>query len=353
MRNLLTWSLEIEDNLELVEGMRTDLFKDRVYVITPKGDVIDLPQGSTPIDFAYQVHTNIGHRCRGAKINGKLVTLDYCLNTGDQVEILTVNRGGPSRDWLNPNLGLVRSSRSRSKIKQWFKQQDREQNLEHGKILVEKELKRLGLTNVDLTQLIPTFNLKTIDDLYVGVGCADISIGKFVNKVAEQNIDSLKDEDQLIPEAPAKQKAEDNVTIMGLTSMMHNFARCCNPMPGDPIIGYITRGRGVTIHRMDCPNTLRIKDTERLIKVDWGIAEQTYPVPIQLTAYDRQGLMSDISGVISSEPVRLIDLSLTARQHIVKVNLVLEVAGISELSRVLARLENLPNVMEAARIKPG
>ncbi len=140
---------------------------------------------------------------------------------------------------------------------------------------------------------------------------------------------------------------------MGLTSMMHNFARCCNPMPGDPIIGYITRGRGVTIHRMDCPNTLRIKDTERLIKVDWGIAEQTYPVPIQLTAYDRQGLMSDISGVISSEPVRLIDLSLTARQHIVKVNLVLEVAGISELSRVLARLENLPNVMEAARIKPG
>jgi len=353
MRNLLTWSLEIEDNLELVEGMRTDLFKDRVYVITPKGDVIDLPQGSTPIDFAYQVHTNIGHRCRGAKINGKLVTLDYCLNTGDQVEILTVNRGGPSRDWLNPNLGLVRSSRSRSKIKQWFKQQDREQNLEHGKILVEKELKRLGLTNVDLTQLLPTFNLKTVDDLYVGVGCADISIGKFVNRVAEQNADSLKDEDQLIPEAPAKQKAGDNVTIMGLTSMMHNFARCCNPMPGDPIIGYITRGRGVTIHRMDCPNTLRMKDNERLIKVDWGIAEQTYPVPIQLTAYDRQGLMADISGVISSEPVRLIDLSLTARQHIVKVNLVLEVAGISELSRVLARLENLPNVMEAARIKPG
>ncbi|NLB71442.1 MAG: bifunctional (p)ppGpp synthetase/guanosine-3',5'-bis(diphosphate) 3'-pyrophosphohydrolase [Chloroflexi bacterium] len=353
MRSLLTWSLEIEDNQDLVEGMRSDLFKDRVYVISPKGDVVDLPQGSTPIDFAYQVHTDIGHRCRGAKINGKLVTLDYTLKTGDQVEILTVNRGGPSRDWLNPNLGLVRSSRSRQKIRQWFKQQDRAENLEHGKILVEKELKRLGLPGVDLTQLLPTFNLKTIDDLYVGIGCADISIGKFVNRVGELNADSLKQEDQLIPEAPAKQKAGDTITIMGLTSMMHNFARCCNPMPGDAIVGYITRGRGVTIHRMDCPNALRMKDAERLIKVDWGFTEQTYPVPIQITAYDRQGLMADISGVISGEPVRLIDLSLTTRQHIVKVNLVLEVAGISELSRVLARLENLANVMEAARVKPG
>jgi len=353
MRSLLSWSLEVEDNQELLEGMRTDLFRDRVYVITPKGDVVDLPQGATPIDFAYQVHTDIGHRCRGAKINGKLVTLDYTLKTGDQVEILTVSRGGPSRDWLNPNLGLVHSTRSRSKIRQWFKQQDRDQNLEHGKLSIEKEFKRLGLSDVDLLQLLPYFNLKSVDDLYVGIGCGDIPIGKLVSRIAEQSAGSLKEEEKLIPEAPVKHKASDNITVMGLNRMQHSFARCCNPTPGDPIIGYITRGRGVTIHRMDCPNAMRMNDTERLIQVDWGTVEQTYPVPLQITAYDRQGLMADISSVLSSEPVRLIDLSLTTRQHIVKVNLVLEVAGISELSRVLARLENLPNVFEAARVNPG
>jgi GTP pyrophosphokinase len=353
MRSLLAWSLEVDDNQELIDGMRSDSFKDRVYVITPRGDVVDLPQGSTPIDFAYQVHTDIGHRCRGAKINGKLVTLDYVLKTGDQVEILTVNRGGPSRDWLNPNLGLVKSSRSRSKIKQWFKQQNREQNLEHGKLLVEKELKRLGLEGVDLNQLIANFGLKSVDDLFVGIGCGDIPIGKLINRIGELKADGLTTESELIPEAPAKDTKSDSITVSGLSRMAHNFAHCCNPMPGDPIIGYITRGRGVTIHRMDCPNAMSLKDKERLIKVDWSIVEKKYPVPLQITAYDRQGLMSDISTVLSSEPVRLIDLSMTTRQHIVKVNLVLEVASIDQLSRVLARLENLPNVMEAVRVKPG
>lgn len=350
--SLRTWSLEVDDNQELLEGMQTDTFKDRVYVITPRGEVVDLPQGSTPIDFAYQVHTDIGHRCRGAKINGKLVPLDYILKTGDQVEILTVNRGGPSRDWLNPNLGLVRSSRSRSKIKQWFKQQDREQNLEHGKILIEKEFKRLGLDDVDLNLFLGTFSVKTINDLYVGVGCGDIPIGKLVNRIGELKADSLKSE-ELVLSSPGKIKSDDTITVMGLNRMDHNFAHCCNPMPGDPIIGYVTRGRGVTIHRMDCPNALRIKDTERLIKVDWGVAQQTYPVPLQITAYDRQGLVSDISSVLSSEPVSLIDLSMTTRQHVVKVNLLLEVPGINQLSRVLARLENLPNVIEATRVRPG
>ena len=301
-----------------------------------------------------RLHTGqVGHRCRGAKVRGRLVNLDYQLSSGDQVEILTAKRGGPSRDWLNPALGYAKTTRAQAKIRQWFKQQDRDQNLEHGKILIEKEFKRLGLVGVDLNQLLPAFNLKTPDDLYVAIGCGDIPIGRLINRVAEQKAGSLKDDDQLVPETPGKQKIGDNVTVMGLNRMLHNFARCCNPTPGDPIVGYITRGRGVTIHRMDCPNAMRLNDAERLIKVDWGIVEQTYPVPLQITAYDRQGLMADISAVLSSEPVRLIDLSLTTRQHVVKVNLVLEVAGISELSRVLARLENLPNVMEATRVKPG
>ena len=246
----------------------------------------------------------------------------------------------------------MHNSRSRSKIKQWFKQLDRGQNLEHGKLLIEKELKRLGLIDVDLDQLLVTFNLKTVDDLYVGVGTGDIPIGRLVNRIGELKADSLKSDD-LVVEAPGKRKTDDTVTVMGLDRVAHNFAPCCNPMPGDPIIGYITRGRGVTIHRMDCPNAMRMEESERLIKVDWGTSEQTYPVPLQITAYDRQGLMSDISVVLSSEPVRLIDLSFTTRQHVVKVNLVLEVATISQLSRVLARLENLPNVMEATRVHPG
>lgn len=353
MRGLLAWSQEIEENQEILEGMRSDVFRDRVYVLTPKGDVVDLPYGSTPIDFAYQVHTDIGHRCRGAKINGKLVTLDYTLQTGDKVEILTANRGGPSRDWLNPNLGLVKSPRSRSKIKQWFKQQDRDQNLDHGKLVIEKEFKRLGLGQIDLNEFLDDFHVKTLDDLYVGIGCGDIPIGRLVNRVAELQKEALQKEMELIPSSPSKPAVGDTVMVMGLKGLATTPARCCNPMPGDEIIGYITRGRGATIHRSDCPNVLRVKDKERLIKVDWGTAEKTFPVPLQIKAYDRQGLMADISAIISSEPVRLVDLSMTTRQHLVVVNLIVEVGGINQLSRLLARLENLSNVIEAIRIRPG
>lgn len=353
MRNLLAWSQEVEDNQDLIDGMKSDIFHDRVYVLTPRSDVIELPRGATPIDFAYQVHTDIGHRCRGARVNGKLVTLDYTLQTGDQVEILTVNRGGPSRDWLNLNLGLVKSSRSRAKIKQWFKQQAREQNLEHGKLLVEKEFKRLGLSNIDLNEYVGSFNVRTLDDLFVGIGCGDISMGKLITRIEELSKASLAASDELIPETPRSSADSTSVTVSGLSGMATNFANCCKPMPGDEIIGYITRGRGVTIHRSDCPNALRLQDTERLIKVDWGSATQTFPVPLQITSYDRQGLMSDISAVLSSEPARLVDLSLTTSKHLVKINLIVEIADIAQLSRLLARLENIPNVIEANRIKPG
>ena len=353
LRSLLSWSMDIEESSESSEREHLDVLRDRVYVITPKGDVVELPYGATPIDFAYMVHTNVGHRCRGAKVNGKLVPLDYQLKTGDQVEILTANRGGPSRDWLNPNLGLVKSARTRSKIKQWFKQQDREQNLEHGKMIIEKEFKRLGIGQVDLNQFVDEFHVKTLDDLYVGIGCGDIPIGRLVNRIAETQREPEPETIVVMPTAPAKVRPGATVTVMGLKGLATSMARCCNPMPGDEIIGYITRGRGVTIHRSDCPNVLRVKDNERLIKVDWGMEEKSYPVPLQIKAYDRQGLMADISNVISSEPVHLIDLSMNSRQNIVVINLEIEVGGISQLSRLLARLENIPNVIEAIRVKPG
>ena len=353
LRSLLSWSMDMDEGAEGADRQHIDVLQDRVYVITPKGDVVELPYGSTPIDFAYMVHTNVGHRCRGAKVNGKLVPLDYQLKTGDQVEILTANRGGPSRDWLNPNLGMVKSARTRAKIKQWFKQQDREQNLEHGKLIVEKEFKRLGISQIDLATFVEDFHVKTLDDLYVGIGCGDIPIGRLVNRIAETQHAPEPEVLEVLPTSPAKVKASDTVTVMGLKGIATTMARCCNPMPGDEIIGYITRGRGATIHRSDCPNILRVKDKERLVKVSWGLEEKTYPVPIQIKAYDRQGLISDISNIISSEPVHLVDLSMNNRQNLVVIHLIVEVDGINRLSRLLARLENIPNVIEAIRVKPG
>ncbi len=352
MRNLLAWSQEFEDTQELNDQFRTDSFRDRIYALTPLGDVIELPAGATPIDFAYQVHTDVGNRCRGAKINGKLVPLSYTLKTGDQVEVLTANRGGPSRDWLNPSLGLVKSSRSRAKIRQWFKQQDRDQNLAHGKLLIEKEFKRLGVSDIDVEELAAQFNVKSLDDFYVAVGYDDIPITRVVARLGDMKQAKLGEQPLLIEQAKREEKT-DSVHVMGLSGMLTQMARCCNPMPGDSIIGYITRGRGATIHRSNCPNVLRVKDAERLINVYWGTAEKTYPIPIQISAYDRQGLMSDISGVLAGEPARLIDFSMSSRQHIMKVNMVLEVPDITALSRILARLENLPNVIEAIRVAPG
>ena len=354
LRSFLALRQDDEGAEDLVDTWKSDVFKDRVYILTPQGDIIDLPAGSTPIDFAYYVHTEIGHRCRGAKINGKLVSLDYILETGNQVEILTAKRGGPSRDWLNPNLGLVRTSRARSKIKQWFKQQDRELNLTQGKVVLEKEFKRLGLKSIDLDKIISELGVKTADDLYVAIGCGDIGVGRVVNKLAEMEEDELDTELELeLVEAPAALVPSDTVRVMGLKGIATTMAKCCSPMPGDDIVGYITRGRGATIHRQDCPNILRVSEKERLVKVSWGQPSKTFTVPIQIKAYDRQGLMSDISNIISDENVNLIDMNMKMNLHLADIRLIVGVQGISQLSRILTRLESLPNVFEAKRRRPG
>lgn len=356
LRSVFSWQQEEEDAEDFVDSWKSDVFKDRVYVLTPQGDIIDLPAGSTPIDFAYYVHTEIGNRCRGAKINGKLVSLDYCLETGNQVEILTAKRGGPSRDWLNSNLGLVRTSRARSKIKQWFKRQDRELNLTQGKAVLEKEFKRLGLKHVNLEEILPELGVKSVEDLYVAIGSGDIGIGRVVNKIAEMEEESLEDDFELdldLVEAPTEIMPSDAIRVMGLKGIATTMGKCCNPMPGDDIVGYITRGRGATIHRQDCPNILRVNEKERLVKVSWGQPGKTFVVPIQIKAYDRQGLMSDISNVISDESVNLIDMNMKMNQHLAEIRLVIGVQGISQLSRILTKLESLPNIFEAKRRRPG
>ncbi len=356
LRSMFTWQQEDEDAEDFVASWKSDVFKDRVYVLTPQGDIIDLPAGSTPIDFAYHVHTEIGHRCRGAKINGKLVSLDYALQTGNQVEILTAKRGGPSRDWLNPNLGLARTSRARSKIRQWFKRQDRELNLTQGKAVLEKEFKRLGLRQIEFEEILPALGVKTVDDLYVAIGSGDVGIGRVINKIAELGEDTLEDDFKLdldLVKAPSPLVPSDAIHVMGLKGIATTMGKCCNPMPGDEIIGYITRGRGATIHRQDCPNILRVNEKERLVRVSWGQLGKTFTVPIEIKAYDRQGLMADISKVVSDEAVNLIDMNMKMSQHLAVVRLVIAVQGITQLSRILTKLESLPNVYEAKRRRPG
>jgi len=352
LRRVMEWRQDVDDAQEFVEGMKTDVFKDRVYIFTPHGDIIDLPAGSTPIDFAYHVHTSVGDRCRGAKVNGKLVPLDYELHTGEQVEILTSKTGGPSRDWLNLSLGLVRTQRARSKIKAWFKKQDSEQNVSQGKVLLEREIVRLGLPELDdksLHILAKNFD-RSLADLYEGIGNGDISIGRVVNKL----IETKETDDTLVAVPPTSEVSPTNaVTVLGLKDILTGFARCCNPTPGDPIVGYITRGRGATIHRQDCPNVLRTRDPERLVKVSWGEKVRTYPVPIRISAYDRQGLMGDITTLLNSENVNIVDVQVRVSKNLADLRLVIEVRDIAQLSRILGRMENLPNVLEAQRVRAG
>jgi GTP diphosphokinase / guanosine-3',5'-bis(diphosphate) 3'-diphosphatase len=309
--------------------------------------------GSTPIDFAYHVHTDIGHRCRGAKINGKLVSLDYILKTGDKVEILTAKRGGPSRDWLNPNLGLVKTQRTRSKIRQWFKRQAREQNISQGKVLLERELHRLGLDEINLEQLARQHDYKAVEDLYIAIGCGDIPLGRVVNQLMLEEKD---DEGYLFTTRPKVEpggQSHDTVSVVGLKGLLTTMARCCNPAPGDDIIGYITRGRGATIHRLDCPNMLRIRERERLVRVSWGEPKKTYPVSVQIKAYDRDGLLRDVSTLIAEEGINLGQVRAVVNQNIAAFDLILEVREVDQLTRVLTRLEALPNVLQAHRVRPG
>lgn len=356
LRSLMEWRQDIEDAREFVDSMKTDVFEDRVYVFTPRGDIIDLPLGSTPIDFAYHVHTDIGHRCRGAKINGKLTALDYKLKTGDKVEILTAKRGGPSRDWLNPNLGLVKTQRARSKIRRWFKRLAREQNASQGKALLEKELRRLGLMDVNQERLAREFEFRNVDDLYENIGNGDLPISKVVNHLTLSEKGEEDELDQLVA-SPARSEAAatagESVTVLGLQGLLSTMARCCNPAPGDAIIGYITRGRGATIHRQDCPNILRVEDRERLVRVSWGEPKTTYPVPIRIKAYDRNGLMKDVSTLISDEGINMPRVKVDVNRNLAIFELVLEVRDIVQLSRVLDRLENLSNVLEAQRVRAG
>lgn len=354
LRRLMDWRQDVDDASDFVEAMKSDVFDDRVYVFTPRGDIIDLPAGSTPIDFAYHIHTEIGHQCRGAKVNGKLVSLDTKLKTGDSVEILTAKRGGPSRDWLNPSLEMVRSQRARSKIRRWFKRQDREQNISHGRAQLEKELRRLGIEDVTYEEIAKAEGFGTVDELFMAIGTGDLHVGRLVGEFVEEEVDEVPEELGTEPR-PEQPIASDEISVLGLSGVLTHLARCCNPAPGDPIVGYITRGRGATIHRRDCPNILRVrdKDRERLVQVSWGQPKETYPVSVRIRAYDRDGLMRDVSTLVTEEGINMSSVHVSTNNSLAIFDIVMEITDISQLSRTLNRLEALPNVLEARRVAPG
>jgi GTP pyrophosphokinase len=348
LRSLMDWRQDVDDAGEFLDGLKTDVLEERVYAFTPKGDVIDLPAGSTPIDFAYHVHTEIGHHCRGARVNGKLVSLDYPLHTGDQVEIITTRSGGPSRDWLNPHLGLVKSQRAISKIRFWFKRQDVEQKISIGRDVVDRELHRLGMEGITLESLSKQAGFPTVSDFLAAVGSGDVSPARIFSKILAPEQTGL----ELTP-APAGEisATTGEINVTGLRGMLTNIARCCKPVPGDPIVGYITRGHGASIHRTDCPNILRIPDKERLVRVSWGRVVRTYAVEVRITAYDREGLLRDVSSLVTEDHINMRTVSVNTKSHQATIDMLMEVTDLTQLSRVLNRIEALPNVLDAKRVR--
>jgi len=361
LRQVIEWHEELGDIGGLAGQLRLDIEQDRVYVFTPNGHAIDLPQGATPLDFAYRVHTEIGHRCRGAKVGGRIVPLNYCLQTGEQVEIITAKQGTPSRDWLNPNLGYVATARARAKIVHWFKLQAREQNVAAGKALLERELARLALPKPDWDKLAGKANLKSAEDLFAALGAGDLRLNHLLS-LAQQLLEPRRTAQlELLGSkrtTPAKNIREGDIHIEGVGNLLTQMAGCCQPLPGDAIIGYITQGRGVSIHRQDCAELLQLAEREpqRIIAVDWGRAPpKTWPVDILIRAFDRTGLIRDISQILLNEKINVLGLNTqtSSSDGTATMALTLEVPSLDALGRLLSRIAQLPNIIEARRQRGG
>lgn len=339
---------------DLLAQFRDDVFEDRVYAISPKGDVVELPAGATPLDFAYVVHTQVGHRCRGAKVNGRIVPLTYSIRNGDKVEIITGSQPQPSRDWVNPKLGYLAGARSRAKVRNWFRHLDRDQHLRQGKEILDRELSRLNVRDVAASDIARQLKHKSSDALCVALGAGDLTSASIATALQNLRGTDLPKKARLRKPAKKKNKTTDHVAVSGVGDLMCNFARCCRPVPPEPIVGYITQGRGVSIHRQDCGNFLGLnqRNPERIIAVDWGeSATATYPVDLTLRAHDRTGLLRDISTVLADEDASVMELSShTDRRTLQTVmNISIEIRDLPTLSTAITRLEQLPNVIAVKR----
>ncbi|WP_226396204.1 GTP diphosphokinase [Haemophilus sp. Marseille-Q0026] len=360
LRKLLAWQNDIADSGDVVDEMRSQVFDDRVYVFTPRGEVIDLPKDATPLDFAYAIHSEIGHRCIGAKVAGKIVPFTYHLKMGDQVEIITQKQPNPSRDWLNPNTGFVNTSKARSKIIAWFKKLDREKNIPIGREALEAEMVKLGLTHKQIeAYALPRYNLKQMDDLYASIGGGDIKLNQLSHYLQSRLIKPTAEQED---EAVLKQfnknthhKAKNGqVIIEGVGNLMHSIARCCQPIPGDPIVGYITQGRGISIHKADCEQLFELQslNPSRVVEAQWGsYAGEGLSLTIRIIANDRNGLLRDVSAIMANEKVNVLSVAsrIDAKRSLAIINMEIQMNNVAMLNKILARITLLDDVIEARR----
>ena len=360
LRKLLAWQNDIADSGDVVDEMRSQVFDDRVYVFTPRGEVIDLPKDATPLDFAYAIHSEIGHRCIGAKVAGKIVPFTYHLKMGDQVEIITQKQPNPSRDWLNPNTGFVNTSKARSKIIAWFKKLDREKNIPIGREALEAEMTKLGLTHKQIeTYALPRYNLKQMDDLYAGIGGGDIKLNQLSHYLQSRLIKpTAEQEDEAVLKQLNKNthhKAKNGqVIIEGVGNLMHSIARCCQPIPGDPIVGYITQGRGISIHKADCEQLFELQSLNptRVVEAQWGsYAGEGLSLTIRIIANDRNGLLRDVSAIMANEKVNVLSVAsrIDAKRSLAIINMEIQMNNVAMLNKILARITLLDDVIEARR----
>jgi guanosine-3',5'-bis(diphosphate) 3'-pyrophosphohydrolase len=346
LRRIGDWREEL-DSEEFLESIKTDVLVDRVFVYTPKGEIKELPRGATPLDFAFQIHTDLGYRCIGAKVNGRLEPFNYTLKNGDVVEIMASKADkGPSLDWLNPELGYIRTSHARSKVRQWFNKQERSQCIESGKQIWDRELKKLGIGLPSVDEVAHLLDYENAEDLFAALGSGNINSSQIVHKLSGE----LEPTGEGVEVIPPRKVSPVSINVLGVGDLLTRLANCCHPLPGDKIIGYITQGRGITVHRRDCPNIIHEEEKERLVKVEWGDVAQVYPVMIQVDAWDRVGLVRDISAIIAEEGVNLSEVSMgNHRDDSVTISLTLEVKSAAQLSKIMSRIHSVWNVVSVAR----
>jgi GTP pyrophosphokinase len=351
LRQLMDWQRDVSDATEFVEGIKLDIFQDQVFVFTPKGDIKDLPAGATPLDFAYRIHTDVGHRTIGAKVNNRLVPLDYRLKNGDIVEIVTTKgEHGPSRDWMN----VVRTSHAREKIRQWFKRKDRDENIVHGRESLERELRRLARTSLGavgperIADVARHYNFDQVDDFFAAVGYGAIGAQQVVMRLGVVDDTQLALPTQAPVTLPVR---TGGVRVKGVGDLLVRFAKCCHPIPGDPIVGFITRGKGVTVHLQSCPTVINEREIGRLIEVEWESTEaETYPIAIRVEAYDRTGLLNDITQVVAENKVNIVSAAVSVNpDHTAIVIATLQVSSVAQLARVMSRIEQLKDVLSVQR----
>ena len=349
MRDLLQGSEE--EVSDAISEISTELTNDRVYVFTPTGQIVDIPMGGTPLDFAYSIHSEVGHRCRGAKVNGRIVNLTTVLETGDEVEILTTKESRPSRDWMNKNLGFIKSAGTRSKVRNWFNHQDFEQNLLDGKAIYDRMLGKFSLHSVDLKQLVAHFKRKDTEQFFADIGRGLITSAQMLGFLQTE---PARDPFRKIKKEAKGPACKDEVSIHGVGNLLTQFAQCCKPVPGDEIVGFITQGKGVTIHRKDCRNILNLKEESRLrlVEVEWGEADvETYPVTLLIEALDRQGLLSDITRTLADEKVNVIAVNTLSdkNKQMARMAVTIETRDLHQLHRVMDKIHQLHNVTDVVR----